>query len=55
MKDDHATLLLGRRMFKGKLRYEVKCSCGRRTAVGSRAQVEQDQKQHKRAARRGES
>ena len=48
----HTTILLDRPMVDGRPRYQVLCSCGRRTYIGSRASVEQDQKIHRRAMRR---
>jgi hypothetical protein len=55
VKSDHVAVLQSRPVVKGKLRYEIKCSCGRRTAVGSRAQVQQDQKNHRKMAREKET
>lgn len=51
MKSDHVAILQSRPMIKGKLWYEIKCSCGRRTPVGTRKEVQQDQKQHRKRER----
>lgn len=47
----HTTVLLDRPVVDGRPRYQVLCSCGQRTCVGSRATVEQEQKDHRRAMR----
>jgi hypothetical protein len=52
MKGDHSTVLLSRPVIDGHLRYQVQCSCGRRTSVGSRNLAEREQKEHRKAMRR---
>jgi len=48
MKSDHVAILLDRPVVDGKLKYQVLCSCRRRTEIGTRKQVQQEQKQHRR-------
>ena len=50
--EKHRTVLLDRPVVDGRPRYQVLCSCGQRTSVGSRATAEQEQKDHRRAVRR---
>lgn len=51
---DHQTVLLSRPMVEGRPRYQVQCSCGRKTEIGSRQLVQQEQKNHRKEARRNE-
>lgn len=51
-KEDHYTVLLDRVLADDdRLRYQVLCSCGRRTVIGGRREVEGEQKEHRRAER----
>ncbi len=47
MKVDHMTVLMSRPMVEGVPKYQVQCSCGRKTEIGSRKLVEQEQKKHR--------
>ncbi len=51
MINQHKTVNLARVVMDGQARYQVKCACGRRTEVGSRKQVEQEQKAHRKQER----
>lgn len=51
-KSEHSIVNLSRPMVDGKLRYQVKCSCGRFTAATSRREAEMEQKAHRKEQRR---
>lgn len=46
-KHGHSAVNMSRPMVDGKPRYQVLCQCGRLTEVGSRRDVDQEQRQHK--------
>lgn len=49
---DHLAINLDRPMVDGSLRYQVLCACHRKTEIGSRRDVQKEQKQHRKEERR---
>lgn len=48
----HFEINLDRPMVDGSPRYQVLCACHRRTEIGSRRDVQKEQKQHRKEERR---